>query len=50
MLMDIVLLGNAQASLDLAKEAVKRQPDASVAVWLRSRLPCLRAITRSRHA
>jgi DNA-binding NtrC family response regulator len=30
MLTDIVLLGNAQAGLDLAKEAVKRQPDLKV--------------------
>jgi DNA-binding NtrC family response regulator len=30
MLTDIVLLGNAQAGLDLAKEAVKRHPDLKV--------------------
>jgi DNA-binding NtrC family response regulator len=30
MLTDIVLLGNAQAGLDLAKEAVKRRPDLKV--------------------
>jgi DNA-binding NtrC family response regulator len=30
MLTDIVLLGNAQAGLDLAKDAVKRRPDIKV--------------------
>jgi len=30
MLTDVVLLGNAQGGLDLAKEAVKRRPDIKV--------------------